>query len=105
MTYGESTVTVGPFIFDEEVFQWARHELEESERVDYLIIDEIGPLEIKRKQGLEPSFSQALSNLCSPDTSQCVLVVARKNVWPLLSQLYEVEYTTLQKVVAASVPK
>ncbi|EKX40249.1 hypothetical protein GUITHDRAFT_154203 [Guillardia theta CCMP2712] len=104
-TYGESTVAVGPFIFDEAVFKWARQELDESVRVDYLIIDEIGPLEIKRKQGLEPSFSQALSNLCSPDTSQRVLIVARKNVWPVLSELYEVEYTTLQQVVAASVTK
>eukprot|EP00960_Hanusia_phi_P038543 753476-Hanusia_phi.AAC.13 len=96
---GDSTVAVGPFIFDEKVFLWARCELDENSKVDYLVVDEVGPLEIKRQQGLEPSFSQAIRNLNCSDFSQRMVVVARKNIWSLLSEKYTVEFTSLREIL------
>ena len=52
--YTQDVVTVGPFVFDNAVLEWAREELansrgEERETEGWIIVDEIGPLEMKRR--------------------------------------------------------
>ncbi len=55
-------ISIGKYKFSIESFKWSQALLEESLRkeLDWLIIDEIGPLELAGK-GIEPAFSKILS--------------------------------------------
>lgn len=69
---GDHGIVVGPFVFDKRVFEWAQ--LTElaggagglsqlattAQNLRWIIIDEVGPLEVRRKQGLEPGLSEFL---------------------------------------------
>lgn len=76
----EHAVAVGPFVFDRRCFQWAQatelhagiawddaDSVQEAlgtlaaDQLRWLIIDEVGPLEMRRKEGLEPALSKFLS--------------------------------------------
>ncbi|CAE8678901.1 unnamed protein product, partial [Polarella glacialis] len=68
-TVPEGAIQVGNFIFDESVFAKARAELRGlagDERgsgpapCDWVLVDEIGPLELNRGQGLEPAVGELL---------------------------------------------
>lgn len=50
------TIKIGQFKFDENIFKWARYELYQHFQTDKrgLIIDEVGPLEIKNNDGFHP---------------------------------------------------
>lgn len=58
----ERTVSIGKYIFSEDTFDWGRRKLIESAQANpkYLIIDEIGRLELAGK-GLEPAANQILT--------------------------------------------
>eukprot|EP00931_Biecheleriopsis_adriatica_P103531 TRINITY_DN78355_c0_g1_i2.p1 TRINITY_DN78355_c0_g1~~TRINITY_DN78355_c0_g1_i2.p1 ORF type:complete len:255 (-),score=58.13 TRINITY_DN78355_c0_g1_i2:46-810(-) len=65
----EGTVKVGNFIFSEEAFTQARATLQclrgeergrASAPADWVLIDEVGPLELNRGQGLEPAVGELL---------------------------------------------
>ena len=77
---GEHGVAVGPFVVDRRCFDWAQATVLHggvawgdvdgeqealrdlaAERLRWLIIDEVGPLEMRRKEGLEPALSSFLS--------------------------------------------
>ncbi|MBW8359531.1 MAG: NTP transferase domain-containing protein [Weeksellaceae bacterium] len=48
-----STLKVGKYVFDEETFSWAAEELylQFQGDTEWLVIDEIGPLEVRKQQG------------------------------------------------------
>mmetsp|Transcript_43195 Transcript_43195/g.86674 ORF Transcript_43195/g.86674 Transcript_43195/m.86674 type:complete len:197 (-) Transcript_43195:38-628(-) len=77
---------VGPFVFDDEVLACARRELLTAieNPVDILVVDEIGPLEVKRGEGLEPAFKQCVS---SRDKMHIVVIV-RPNLWEYFGEVY-----------------
>lgn len=58
-----SNLKIGKYFFDEKVFQWAIDEIEIAlkDKRNYLILDEIGPLEIKFEQGFH-SLIKKLQN-------------------------------------------
>ena len=56
----EETVSVGPFLFSKSVLNDSHNELLNASNCDWIIIDEIGPLEIRKKQGYEPAVSNIL---------------------------------------------
>mmetsp|Transcript_10188 Transcript_10188/g.15923 ORF Transcript_10188/g.15923 Transcript_10188/m.15923 type:complete len:183 (-) Transcript_10188:114-662(-) len=60
--YSHPVVTVGPFVFDEEVLEWARQLVLTAitDKVDVVVVDEIGPLEVKRGLGLDSAFRKCL---------------------------------------------
>ena len=57
----ENTIKVGPFLFSKSVLSDSHSELKEAADCQWIIIDEIGPLEMKRKQGYEPAVSEILN--------------------------------------------
>jgi nucleoside-triphosphatase THEP1 len=61
--YVENVLTIGGYKFLKDSFEWAKDILRKSieEPLDYLIIDEIGPLELDGK-GLEPAITELLEN-------------------------------------------
>ena len=86
--YTQETVTVGPFVFDSSVLAWAREELGSLATADcaVVVVDEIGPLEMKRGMGLEPAFSQMISRI---RLDQHVIVVVRDNLRDALSSKFD----------------
>lgn len=78
--HNKNTVSVGRYIFDENVFKWAREKLLESFNAnpDWLIIDEIGPLELNGK-GLEPVASQIIKSNGNQNKIKMIFVV-RENL-------------------------
>lgn len=71
---------IGNYNFMTSVFEWGREELNNAylRKPQWLIIDEIGPLEL-RGEGLEPEVSRILNNELNEETN--VVLVVRK---PLL---------------------
>ena len=57
----EESVSVGPFLFSKAVLDNSHKEIQNAKNYDWIIIDEIGPLEIRKKQGYEPAVSQILN--------------------------------------------
>ena len=60
-TVKQDAIKVGPFLFSKSVLKDSHSELRAAKGCDWIIIDEIGPLEMKRKQGYEPAVSQVLA--------------------------------------------
>ena len=71
----EHGVAVGPFVFDRRVFAWAQETLLNPADKDWVIIDEVGPLEMKRKEGLEPGLSRLLSSASLAAHPGCDFIV------------------------------
>lgn len=73
------TIKTGKYNFSCDVFNWAQKVLKECiyKKLDWLIIDEIGPLELNGK-GLEPVASQIISDRDS--FSGSILCVVRDTI-------------------------
>lgn len=58
-----ATVAVGKFLFREEAFEKGRQILRYAlhDNSEWLIIDEVGKLEVERKEGLEPAVSEVIN--------------------------------------------
>jgi len=52
-----ANLRLGKWYFDKQVLQWGSHVLENSSPCDLLIVDELGPLEFKTKNGLASAFT------------------------------------------------
>ncbi|MGD9899190.1 MAG: nucleoside-triphosphatase [Calditrichaceae bacterium] len=72
----EATVKIGRYNFDQKVFEWARERLSslKLKKLHWLIIDEIGPLEL-REQGLESAVSMILDHRSDYHNLSVILVV------------------------------
>lgn len=75
---GDDLISIGNYKFNNKSFLWAQEKLLEAckTKIDKLIIDEIGPLELDGK-GLEPAISKILSDRSNFDF-QIILVVREK---------------------------
>ena len=75
-TSKENAVKVGRYMFDQNVFYWAQKQLIEELSIakGYLIIDEIGYLELKR-EGLEPTLSDIIKEAEERDDIKLLLVM------------------------------
>lgn len=88
---GGHGIAVGPFVFDKRVFEWAQLKVLGGGSVErlswskqtaasesprrWMIIDEVGPLELRRKQGLEPALSELFRPPCGLLSSTSLLDV------------------------------
>ncbi|MGD1840309.1 MAG: nucleoside-triphosphatase [Thermonemataceae bacterium] len=72
----QQPVQVGRYTFDETVFTWARACLQEALKKSprYLIIDEIGKLEL-RQEGLEPAVTEVLQAYQQQASFDLILVI------------------------------
>lgn len=70
---------IGRFLFDENVFAKARDILKNSisEQPEWIVIDEIGRLEMDRKQGLEPALSELIDSIKNSNSQTKLLLVIR----------------------------
>lgn len=86
----DDTFTIGQYIFCNQAFLWAKEKLTSAinANIEWLIIDEIGPLELDGK-GLEPVISKILSEV--NQMHQNVLIVVRKNLIDKITAYYKLE--------------
>jgi nucleoside-triphosphatase THEP1 len=72
----QEIVQIGNYSFLESSFEWARSELQAAmkKKLPYLIIDEIGPLELSGK-GLEPMVTNLLKDYNRSAKNRVILVV------------------------------
>lgn len=70
---------IGKYKFSNETFEWAQNKLLEASQknLDWLIIDEIGPLELNNR-GLEPVVKEILFN--SENSNTKILCVVRDSI-------------------------
>ncbi len=84
------TVKIGKYNFSGDVLLWARNVLSACfyKRLDWLIIDEIGPLELNGK-GLEPVASQIIEDRHS--FAGNILCVVRSTMFEMFVRHYRLE--------------
>jgi nucleoside-triphosphatase THEP1 len=72
---GKNIVTIGNYKFSKKIFDWAQKELLKAFylKPEYLIIDEIGFLELKN-EGLEPAVSKILKERNSSPTKIILII-------------------------------
>ncbi|MCD4693120.1 MAG: nucleoside-triphosphatase [Calditrichales bacterium] len=88
---GNNILKIGKYVFLKSVFQWAREILINcrDKKLDWLIIDEIGRLELKG-QGLEPAVSALLSQ-GFPNADTKILLVIREQLFETVLKYYNIE--------------
>lgn len=76
MEKGEALLSIGKYSFYKSSFDWARLELEQAVKLKphWLIIDEIGPIELQG-EGLEPQVSHILKDYTRSRKNRLILVV------------------------------
>lgn len=83
-------INIGRYNFNKSIFKWGREILEELSRsnVDWLIIDEVGPLELKGN-GFEPVAGKLINIYKSKKEN--LLLVVRKPMFDLFLQHYNLD--------------
>ena len=91
-----SSLNVGRFYFDEHAFAKARAILLQAKvsRPDWLIIDEVGKLEILQERGFEPVVSD-LVELYKSDPAQKLLLVIRDSLLEDAIQRYDLNNASI----------
>jgi nucleoside-triphosphatase THEP1 len=75
----EDCLTIGKYRFSKEAFTVAKQILEDAveKHPDWLIVDEIGKLELKEKTGLEPVVTHIINSYKNGSTNGKLLLVIR----------------------------
>ncbi len=84
---GEGAIQIGRYNFDPEVFEWAKERLNSLslQKLHWLVIDEIGPLELKGK-GLESAVTMILNQRSNYHNLSVILVVREQLLNDVISQ-------------------
>ena len=72
-------IKVGKFVFSSDTFDKAKSILRKHKSLghDWLVVDEVGKLEIERKDGLEPVITELITHYKSEDVKGNLLLVIR----------------------------
>ncbi|MCX6170457.1 MAG: hypothetical protein NTX65_14015 [Ignavibacteriales bacterium] len=89
-TKDELIIKIGKYFFSKETFSWAQEKLLDclSKDLNWLVIDEIGPLELESK-GLEPAVSKILNEFEKYDGK--ILCVVRGSIIDKFVEHYKLE--------------
>ncbi len=89
-------VRVGRFVFSQKVFLWAHEKLNNinGSGLNWLILDEIGPLELQGK-GLEPAITSVLKKFYSTQIN--ILMVVREGLEQKVLDRYLIDFNEVKK--------
>ncbi len=89
------TVLIGRYLFSVKVFEWAVQVIENAIHLkpEWLIIDEVGPLELDNK-GLAP----AIESVLGADTNSKIILVVRQNLLQAVINHYQLESNILTEL-------
>lgn len=74
---GDNLVSIGKYNFLEHVFEKAQHIILHHTNSDFLIIDEIGRLELNQNIGLEPALGSVISKFLNKEVLGNLILVIR----------------------------
>jgi molybdopterin-guanine dinucleotide biosynthesis protein A len=79
---GEAGIRIGRFVFDSNVFEQARNILSQSasDQYSWVIVDEIGKLELHHHSGLEPALGELIRHFQQHHTTGNLLLVIRDHL-------------------------
>jgi nucleoside-triphosphatase THEP1 len=88
----EDTEEIGKFIFLRSAFEQAKNILKSAlpQKADWLIIDEIGKLEMQNK-GLEPDLSNILDDISEQSPQTKILMIIRDTLLEVAVQKYNLQ--------------
>lgn len=88
----EDVQEIGKFIFLQSAFEQAKNILKSAlpQKANWLIIDEIGKLEIQNK-GLEPDLSHILNDFNSQSPQTKILLIIRDTLLEVAIQKYQLQ--------------
>jgi len=94
---GEGIVTVGQYHFKEEIFQKGREILLGKHKVpiEWVVVDEVGPLEIRGGAGFEPAVSEVIKDYKEGSRHGKLLLVVRDTVLKEMQEHYGLEEATV----------
>jgi nucleoside-triphosphatase THEP1 len=83
----ESAIIIGRFIFDGNVFNWAKEKLKDAicGNAKTIVIDEFGPLELN-EGGLEPLVSEIVKEILLNNDKKLIIVIRETLVNDFLSK-------------------
>lgn len=90
----ESKLEVGKFTFSIDSFKKAINQLKIdsiSPEIDWLIIDEIGKLEVESNHGLEPFISEFIANFLSENNSKKLILIIRDSLLQKAIDKYQLQ--------------
>lgn len=92
---GEESLSVGRFVFSKTNFEKANAILQMAakEKSGWLVIDEIGPLELNGK-----GFSETLKNILRSDYNQNIILVVRKQLLEKMIEYFELNPAQIEIV-------
>lgn len=76
-TNANNSIKIGRFLFDADAFAKAQQILLQQHSNSFTIIDEVGPLELTHKKGLEPALSMLIDNFKQKKVKGNLLLVIR----------------------------
>ena len=87
----ECSISIGRFHFDNEVFRIGRDILLQAKcnSPEWLVVDEVGPLEIKRREGLEPALGAIVEHYKRSGSN--LLLVVRDSLLEEVVRHYNLE--------------
>lgn len=96
---GEGVVTVGQYHFKEEIFQKGREILLGKHKVpiEWVVVDEVGPLEIRGGGGFEPAVSELINDYKAGSRKGKLLLVVRDTVLKKMQEHYGLEEAMVVK--------
>ena len=91
--FTDKIINIGKYYFSQSVFEWGQNQLLDSFNCknEYIIIDEIGPLEL-RGEGLEPAVSKIISDKLN---SKKIILVVREKLVDEVIKHYKLDKTGL----------
>jgi nucleoside-triphosphatase THEP1 len=74
-----NTVAIGRYVFDAAIFKLAQKILTEAveHKYGWIVVDEIGKLELHQQNGLEPVVSQLIKQYQAPSATGNLMIVVR----------------------------
>jgi len=105
----ELKLEVGKFTFNIDSFKKAIDQLKIdsiSPEIDWLIIDEIGKLELESNHGLEPFISEFIANFLSENNSKKLILIIRDSLLKKAIEKYQLQGCVINEgVFMKSYPK
>ncbi|MES2559625.1 MAG: NTP transferase domain-containing protein [Bacteroidota bacterium] len=76
---GDDGIKIGRFVFDKGVFETARNIMRTAilQQPEWIVVDEVGRLEMDRNEGLEPELSMLIQHFKTQTTQTKLLLVVR----------------------------
>ncbi len=90
-------IQIGRFVFDETVFDKARQVMADAihQHYNWIVIDEIGRLEMDRKEGLEPAVTNIINHFKTQPSQTKLLLVIRDYLLNDAINHYGLEHATV----------